>query len=117
LTGEKPLVPVVAPFEATTPVAGPKLDVHWKNNALAVGPPGEQGIVADKQDAGTVYRTVAAAIRKWFPSGEEGLTITTNLKYLVQNLKGETQAKQAKNEFAELKFEMLRFGSVRMEKT
>jgi len=117
LTGEKPLVPVVTPFEATTHLAGPKLDVRWKNNALAVGTPGEQGIIADKQDAGTVYRTVAAAIRKWFPSGEESLTITTKIKYLDQNLRGETQAGQAKNEFAELRFELLRFGSVRTEKS
>lgn len=117
LTGNKPLVPIVAPFNSAKRMAGPKIDVRWKNNTLTVGPPGEMGLVADKQDAETVYQTVAAAIRKWFSSGKESLTITTNLEYLDRNLRGKTQTQQAKNEFAELRFELLRFGSVRSEKT
>ena len=117
LTGESPLVPTITRFEGVRRMAGQSLDVRWKSNALAVGPPGEPGLVAEKQDAGTLYQTVAAAIRKWFASGNETLTITTNLDHLVKNLSGDTHARQAKNEFAELRFELLRFGSVRAEKT
>ena len=117
LMGEKPLVPAIRRFEGSRRMAGPVLDVRWKSNALAVGPPGEPCLLATQQDAGTLYRTVAAAIRKWFPTGRDDLTITTNLEHLVRNLSGHTQARQAKSDFAELRFELLRFGFVRTEKT
>ncbi|MEI6972794.1 MAG: DUF1998 domain-containing protein, partial [bacterium] len=116
LCGDAPLVPSVRPYNRPDRDCATALEVRWRNNRLNIGPPGVEPMTANKQDAMTVYATIAAAIRRWYPDGGTSLRVTSNLEFLVRNVNGDTTAGEGKAEFAALQFELLRFRTVIGEK-
>lgn len=73
-------------------------------------------MTCEGKDADSVYRLAADAVREFYPKGTGSLLIRSNIEYLVNNLNGRNRINQARYAFATLKYELLRFDSVRVEK-
>ena len=63
-----------------------------------------------------LFRVLGTALRLEYRGGMVGVTIRSNIDYLVNAINGDGKIKSGENEFARLRFELLRFADARAER-
>ena len=87
-----------------------------KESSVSITTEGRDPILTNQQDAKSVYKAIADAVRKWFSPGQESLEILSNIGYLIEIIQGKKKVDKGKDAFAHLRFEFLKFNQVEARK-
>ena len=116
LLGEKSLKPRIRRFELDSLQDKKSIKVEVKESSVSITTEGRDPILTNQQDAKSVYKAIADAVRKWFSPGQESLEILSNIGYLIEIIQGKKKVDKGKDAFAHLRFEFLKFNQVEARK-